>query len=62
MADIDLSEFSGDEFVFHFGGRPSEVDAYTFANTLIAFSEAIREINRQLNPDSKLEITIEGVG
>lgn len=62
MADIDLSELSGDEFVFHFGGRPNEVDAYTFANSLLAFSEAIREINRQLNPDSKLEITIEGVG
>lgn len=62
MADIDLTEFSGDEFVFHFGGRPSEVDAYTFANSLIAFSEAIREINRQLNPDSRLEITIEGIG
>src|ERR1700676_2628494 len=62
MADIDLTEFSGDEFVFHFGGRPSEVDAYTFANSLIAFAEAIREINKQINPDTKLEIAIEGVG
>lgn len=62
MADIDLSAFAGDEFVFHFGGRPSEVDAYTFANSLIAFSEAIRAINNQLIPDSRIEITIEGVG
>jgi len=62
MADIHLTEFAGDEFVFHFGGRPSEVDAYTFANSILAFSEAIREINSQTNPDTKLEITIEGVG
>ena len=40
MADVDLSDLRGDEFVFHFGGRPKEVDAYTFANSLIAFSEA----------------------
>ena len=62
MADIDLTDLAGDEVVFHFGGRPNEVDAYTFANSLLAFSEAIREINRQINPDSKLEITIEGIG
>lgn len=62
MADIDLAAFAGDEFVLHFGGRPSEVDAYTFANSLIAFSEAIREINKQLNPGTNLEITIDGIG
>jgi hypothetical protein len=62
MADVDLSTLTGDEFVFHFGGRPREVDAYTFANSLIAFSEAIREINKQVNPNTKLEIAIEGVG
>lgn len=62
MAEIDLGEFAGDEFVFHFGGRSSEVDAYTFANSLIAFSEAIREINSQLTPGTKLEITIDGIG
>jgi hypothetical protein len=62
MAEIDLSNFIGDEFVFHFGGRPNEVDAYTFANSLLAFSEAIREINQQANPGTKLEIVIEGLG
>jgi hypothetical protein len=62
MADINLSEFAGDEIVFHFGGRPSEVDAYTFANTLLAFSEALQEISRQLDPNTRIEITIEGLG
>src|ERR1700686_4175934 len=62
MADIYLTAFAGAEFVFDFGGRPNEVDAYTFANSLISFSEAIREINNQRNPGTRLEITIEGVG
>lgn len=62
MADIDLTLLSGDEFVLHFGGRPNEVDAFTFANSLVAFSEAIRDINKQLNPSTRIEITIDGVG
>ena len=62
MATIDLRSFMSDEFVLHFGGRPNEVDAYTFGNSLIAFTDAIREINKQLFPDSPIEIVIDAVG
>ncbi len=48
--------------MLHFGGRPNEVDAYTFANSILAFSEALREINYQLNPDFKIEIAIDALG
>jgi hypothetical protein len=62
MADIDLRFAPENEFALHFGGRPGEVDAFTFSNALIALSEAIQEINRQINPDFSIEIAIDGVG
>src|SRR5262245_19034734 len=62
MADVDIRSLAAGEFVLHFGGRPNEVDAYTFSNSLVAFSEALREINSQLDPDHSIEITIEGTG
>ena len=48
--------------MLHFGGRPNEVDAFTFSNSLIALSEALQEINKQINPAFGIEIAIEGVG
>jgi hypothetical protein len=48
MPDIDLRNLPSDEFVLHFGGRPNEVDAFTFSNSLIAIAEALQEINRQI--------------
>jgi|SRR5579883_404648 len=62
MATIDLHPLIGNEFVLHFGGRASEVDAYTFANSILAFSEALREISNQLQPEYRIEIAIEAVG
>jgi hypothetical protein len=62
VATIDLRELSGDDFVLHFGGRPNNVDAFTFANSLLSISEALREINQQLNPDYNLEIAIDSLG
>jgi len=62
MATIDLRRLPADEFVLHFGGRTKEVDAYTFSNSLLALAEAMQEINRQLNPDRRVEISIEAVG
>jgi len=62
MATIDLSALPADEFVLHFGGRPNEVDAYTFSNSLIAIGEAIQELNRQLDPSHSIEIAIEAIG
>jgi hypothetical protein len=51
-----------DEFVLHFGGRPNEVDAFTFSNSLLSLSEALQEINRQVNPARSIEIAIESIG
>lgn len=62
MATVDLRPLTGNEFVFHFGGRPNEVDAFTFANSILAFSEALREISRQINPEARVEIAIDAVG
>lgn len=63
MATIDLREFKdSDGFVLHFGGRPNEVDTYTFAHALVAFSDAFREINSQANPHLNIELRLEAVG
>ena len=62
MATIDLRNLSGNDFVLHFGGRPNNVDAFTFANSLLSISEALREINLQVNPDFSIEIAIDAVG
>ncbi len=62
MTDVDLRTLSPAEVVLHFGGRPNEVDAFTFANSLVAFADALREINSQINTNFSLEVTIEGVG
>jgi len=62
MADFDLRSLHENEVVLHFGGRLNEVDAFTFSNALIAFGEAIQEINRQLNPETKISVSIDGVG
>jgi hypothetical protein len=62
MADIDLRNLPADQFVLHFGGRPNEVDAFTFSNSLVAFAGALQEINRQTSPGTSVDISIEGVG
>lgn len=63
MATIDLRDFNDtDGFVIHFGGRPNEVDAYTFANALVALSDAYREINNQLATGQAVEMKLEAVG
>ena len=62
MATIDLAALTDGEFVLHFGGRPNEVDAFTFANSIIAISEALRAINREISPLTNVEIAIDAVG
>ncbi len=62
MAEIDLRALSQNDVVLHFGGRPNEVDAFTFSTSLVALSEALLELNRQINPSLSIEITIEGIG
>jgi hypothetical protein len=62
MADVDLRALSPNDVVLHFGGRPNEVDAFTFSNSLIAFADALREINGQINSNFSLDVTIEAAG
>lgn len=63
MADLDLRNFkNSDGFVLHFGGRPNEVDTYTFANALVAFSDTFRELNGQVNSSQSIELRLEAVG
>jgi hypothetical protein len=62
MSDIDLRQLSDSDVVLHFGGRPNEVDAFTFSNALISIADALRELNNQLNSNFSIEVVIEGVG
>jgi hypothetical protein len=63
MADvIDLRDFSDDSFVIHFGGDRRGMDATTFAHALTGFTEALRSINRELEPGYDLDVIIEAVG
>ena len=63
MATFDLRKFkNSDGFVLHFGGRPNEVDTYTFANALVAFSDTFRELNGQVNTSQSIQLRLEAVG
>ena len=63
MATIDLTDYTDDEgFVLHFGGNPREVNTYTFANALLAFSDAYRELNDQIYHGEAIELRLEALG
>jgi hypothetical protein len=62
MATYDLTSLSDEEFVVHFGGRPREVDVYTFTNAMVGIADALREINAVVNPGQSLEIKIDAIG
>ena len=62
MTTTDVRQLQDSSFVFHFGGRPNEIDAITFGNALVSLAEAVRAINTQVNPGYSLEIAIEAVG
>lgn len=61
MPTIDCRDF-GDQFVIHYGGEFHRVNAYTFAASLIALSDAIRNANYIVNPGYEIEIVIETLG
>jgi hypothetical protein len=62
MSTIDLRSTTDDDgFVIYFGGRPNEVDTYTFANALVAISDAFREVNSQVNQGIALELRLEAL-
>ncbi len=62
MTTIDLRELEGDQVVIHFGGELRSVDAYTFANSLIAFSDAAAAVNAVVNPGQNVELRLEANG
>jgi hypothetical protein len=62
MGTLDLTTARDkDGFVVYFGGQPNQVDTYTFANALVALSDAFQEINAQVNPGYSLELRLEAV-
>jgi hypothetical protein len=62
LGTFDLTKFDGDQVVVHFGGSVASVDAYTFANSLIAFADTVRAINAVVNPGQDIEIRLEAQG
>ena len=62
MTVIDLRSLEGDQVVIHFGGAITSVDAYTFANALIAFADTARAVNDVINPGQAIEIRLDAVG
>lgn len=61
MGTIDLRRLEGDHVVIHYGGALNSVDAYTFANSLIAFADAIRSVSDVLDPGPRVEIRLEAL-
>ena len=62
MGTIDLRLLGGDEIVIHFGGSLKSVNAYTFANSLVSFADAVRDVNNVIDPERSIEIRVEALG
>lgn len=62
MGTVDLRNLDGDQIVIHYGGALTSVDAYTFANSLVAFADTVRAVNSAINPKQNIEIRLEAVG
>lgn len=62
VGTVDLRELEGNQIVIHFGGALSSVDAYTFANSLVAFADTVRAVNHALNPEQGIEVRLEAIG
>lgn len=58
---IDLRGL-GDNFVVHYGGRLHQVNAFTFANSLLGLADSIRKTNTILHPGQDIEIALEALG
>ncbi|MFC1335316.1 MAG: hypothetical protein G8D90_10480, partial [gamma proteobacterium symbiont of Clathrolucina costata] len=61
MHVIDLREFE-EEFVIHFGGEPTRINAYTLASTLVSIADAAKAANALINPGYEVEIVVEALG
>ena len=61
MVNIDLRELK-DSFVIHYGGELTQVNAYTFGNSLLSICSILEEINKEINPGFGVEIHVEAIG
>jgi hypothetical protein len=61
MGDL-LREFEGETVVVHFGGSFQSINAYTFANLLIAFADTARAVSETIDPAQEIEILLEANG
>lgn len=62
MGTVDLRLLEGDQVVIHYGGSLKSVDAYTFANSLIAFADTIRHVSDVVDPGPRIEVRVEALG
>lgn len=62
MANVNLAEFDGDQIVIHFGGTFTSIDAYTFANSLVAFADTVRATNNVLSSNKDIDVRVEAIG
>jgi hypothetical protein len=62
MGTVDLRDFGDDQIVIHFGGAATSVDAYTFANALVAFADTVRSVNGAINRENGIEVRLEAIG
>jgi hypothetical protein len=61
MSIVDLGALKGDQIVIHYGGALTSVDAYTFANSLIEFADAVRAVNQAVDPKQNIEVRLEAL-
>ena len=59
--EVDLRLLHGDSVVVYFGKADHRIDAYTFANALIAFTDTARSVNAVLNGGGDIEVVLEAV-
>lgn len=57
---VNLADFK-DTFIISYDGELHSIEANTFANSIVALSRIIEEVNYLISPDSKVEIRIEAI-
>jgi len=57
---VNLADFKN-TFIISYDGQLHSIEANTFANSIVAISRIIEEVNYFISPDSKVEIRIEAI-
>lgn len=61
MSTVHIAEFE-EQFVLHFGGESSRINAYTLASTLVSIADAAKAANATINPGYEIEVVVESLG